>query len=325
LFFGFNDLLQTVDFVVIESAQVGFTCQVIVPLLLQLVFVEVCQLLDALVVFYVVLFLLHTHFPLFTHQTVQVVFVFFASLSQSAAQFVGFSLSFFKFVAQSLQFCLVEVLEFFFVFPVSSDEVVFGVFIFSFDHVKFMVFLVFNFLDFVFKERDFSIESFVLELGFTSHIFELKVLFLNFIFKFSNVEFLEFIVAELRSFQSLDLIQSIVFIPVFELADFDLFHVFDVNDLVVESVDFNYKLFNLDLVLMVLDVEVIENFLFLGFGKVGVGVLVVEFLFEGPGFFIFVLEKSDKVFILIDEVCVLCKKELNLILKIVDSLIFPHL
>jgi hypothetical protein len=57
--------------------------------------------------------------------------------------------------------------------------------------------LVFNFLDFVFKERDFSIESFVLELGFTSHIFELKVLFLNLIFEFSNVEFLEFIVAEL--------------------------------------------------------------------------------------------------------------------------------
>ena len=297
----------------------------IVSLLLQLVFVEVCQLLDALVVFYVILFLLHTHFALFAHQTVQVIFVLFASLSQSAPHFVGFILSFFKFVAQSLQFCLVEVLEFFFVFPMSSDEVVLSVFIFGLDHVKFMVFLVFNFLDLVFEERNFSIESFILELGFTSHVFELKVIFLNLIFKFSDIEFLEFIVAELRSFQSLDLIESIVFIPVFELADFDLFHVFDVNELVVEPVDFSDELFKLDLVLMVLDVEVIEDFLFLGFGEVGVGVLVVEFLFEGSGFFIFFLEKSDEVFVLIDKVCVLCKKELNLILKIVDSLIFPHL
>ena len=123
----------------------------------------------------------------------------------------------------------------------------------------------------------------------------------------------------------MNLIQGIIFIPVFELADFDLLHVFDVDDLVVEPVDLGDEFFDLDLVFMVLDVEVIEDFLFLGFGEVGVGVLVVEFLFEGSGLIIFVLEEPDKVFVFINKVCVLCKKELNLVLKIVDSLIFPHL
>jgi hypothetical protein len=85
------------------------------------------------------------------------------------------------------------------------------------------------------------------------------------------------------------LIQGIIFIPVFELANFDLLHVFNVDDLVMEPVDLGDEFFDLDLVFMVLDVEVIKDFLFLGLGEVGVGVLVVEFLFEGPGLIIFFL------------------------------------
>ncbi len=62
------------------------------------------------------------------------------------------------------------------------------------------------------------------------------------------------------------MIQSFIFIPVLELADFDLFHVFNVNDLIVEPIDLSDKFFDLDLVFMVLDVEVVKNFLFFGFG-----------------------------------------------------------
>ncbi len=54
-------------------------------------------------------------------------------------------------------------------------------------------------------------------------------------------------------------------------------------------------------------------------------VFVVKLLFKRPGFFIFFLEKSNKIFVFIDKMGILCEEQLNLIFKIVDSLVFSHL
>lgn len=79
----------------------------------------------------------------------------------------------------------------------SSDEVVFSIFILGFDHVELMIFLVFDLLDFIFEERNFSIKSFILKLGLTSHVFELEVLFFDFVLELSDVELLQLIVTKL--------------------------------------------------------------------------------------------------------------------------------
>jgi hypothetical protein len=121
------------------------------------------------------------------------------------------------------------------------------------------------------------------------------------------------------------LIEGFVFVPVLELADLDLFHVFNVNNLIVEPIDFSDKLFDLGLVLVVLDVEVVKDFLFFGFSEVGMSVFVVEFLFKGPRFLVFLLEEPDKILVFIDKMGILCEQQLNLVLKIVDSLVFSHL
>lgn len=47
-----------------------------------------------------------------------------------------------------------QVFEFFLVFAMRPDQVVFGVLVFCFDHVEFMVFLVLDFLDLIFQERN---------------------------------------------------------------------------------------------------------------------------------------------------------------------------
>jgi hypothetical protein len=170
---------------------------VIVALLFKLVFIESCQVSNSLVVFYIVFFLLYSHLALLTHQSVQVVLVLFSCLSQSTTEFVDFSLSLFKFVAQPFEFSLMQVLQLFLILSVSSNQVVFSIFIFCFDHVQLVIFLVFNFLDLVFEERDFSVESLVFKFRLTSHVFNFKILLLNLILKLPDVEFLQFVVAEL--------------------------------------------------------------------------------------------------------------------------------
>lgn len=121
------------------------------------------------------------------------------------------------------------------------------------------------------------------------------------------------------------MVQSFIFIPVLKLADLNLLHVFDVDNLIMEPIDFGNKFFDLDLMFMVLDVEVIKNFLFFGFSEIRVSVFVVEFLFKGPCFLIFFLEESDKILVFIDKMGILCEEELNLVFEIVDSFVFSHL
>ncbi len=79
----------------------------------------------------------------------------------------------------------------------SSDQVVFSVFIFCLDHIEFVIFLVFDFLDLVFEEGNFSIKSLVFEFGFTSHVFKFEILFFNFILEFSDVKLLQLVVTKL--------------------------------------------------------------------------------------------------------------------------------
>ena len=161
-----------------------------------------------------------------------------------------------------------------------SDQVVLSVLVLRLDHVKFVIFLVLDFLDLVFQERDFSVESLVFKFGFTSHVLKFKVLFLDFILEFSDVELLQLVVAKLRPFQGLNLVQGFIFVPILELTDFDLFHVFNVNNLIVEPIDFGDKFFDLYLVFVILDVEVVKHFLLFGFGEVGMSVFVVKLLFK---------------------------------------------
>lgn len=80
-----------------------------------------------------------------------------------------------------------------------------------------------------------SIQSFSLQFSLSSGILQFEGFFLNLILQFSDIEFLEFIITELWSLQWLNMIHCLIFILVFELRNFDLFHIFDVYDLIMQA------------------------------------------------------------------------------------------
>lgn len=47
-----------------------------------------------------------------------------------------------------------KIFEFFLILSMGSDQIVFGIFILSFDHVEFMFLLILQFLDLIFQECD---------------------------------------------------------------------------------------------------------------------------------------------------------------------------
>lgn len=77
--------------------------------------------------------------------------------------------------------------------------------------------------------------------------------------------------------------------------------------------------------LLVLDVEVIEDLLLFCFGDVGVVVLCVKLAFPEINFCILLLDQFDEILILLHEVGILGKEELDLLLQVVDLLILAHL
>lgn len=154
LFLGFNNLFKTVDFVGVVLFEIALTGRVIVALLGELVFIESSEFFNALVVSDIVLLEFDSHFALFAGQSVQLVLVLFSCFSQPAAQIVHFVLPFLQLITQPFEFGLMQVLEFFFIFAMRPDQVVFGVLVLCFDHVELVVFLVFDFLDLVFQERN---------------------------------------------------------------------------------------------------------------------------------------------------------------------------
>ena len=81
----------------------------------------------------------------------------------------------------------------------------------------------------------------------------------------------------------------------------------------------------MNLVLLVLDVEVVEYFPLFGLGLVGVGSLRVEFPLPDLNFTIFLLNQLDKVFVLVDEMCVLGQQQFDFLLQIVNFLTLSDL
>lgn len=47
-----------------------------------------------------------------------------------------------------------KIFEFFFILSMGSDQIIFGIFILGFDHVEFMLFLIFEFFNLIFQECD---------------------------------------------------------------------------------------------------------------------------------------------------------------------------
>lgn len=79
------------------------------------------------------------------------------------------------------------------------------------------------------------------------------------------------------------------------------------------------------LVLLVLDVEVVEDFLLLCLSDAGVAVLAVEFPLPDFNFVVLLLNQLDQVLILIHEMSVLRQQQLDLLLQIIDFLALPDL
>lgn len=77
--------------------------------------------------------------------------------------------------------------------------------------------------------------------------------------------------------------------------------------------------------LLVFDVQVIEYFPLFGLGEVGVVVLAVELAFPDVDFSVLLLDESDEVFILIDEVGVLGQQQFYLLLEVFQLLVAAYL
>ena len=60
--------------------------------------------------------------------------------------------------------------------------------------------------------------------------------------------------------------------------------------------------------LLIFDVEVIKDLLFLGLGDVGMSGFIVEFLLPHLNFRVFLLDKFDQVLVFINEMSVLSKQ-----------------
>lgn len=188
-----------------------------------------------------------------------------------------------------------------------------------------MLLLVLQLFNFISQERDFSIESFIFELRFSSKILYFKVLFFNLIFEFSYIQLLKLVVSVLRSFKGLNLIHGFIFVFVFKLTEFYLFHIFHINHLIMESINFGNQFINLMLMFLVFDIEMIKDFLLFSLNDVGVSVLMIKLLLQKTNVFIFLLEQFNEILILINEMSILSQQKFDFIFEIVDSLIFSHL
>lgn len=76
---------------------------------------------------------------------------------------------------------------------------------------------------------------------------------------------------------------------------------------------------------LIFDVEMVEYFFLFGFGHVWVVVFWVEFAFPDVYLVIFLLDQTDQIFILVDEMSVLSQQQLDLILQIIDLFGLPHM
>jgi len=81
----------------------------------------------------------------------------------------------------------------------------------------------------------------------------------------------------------------------------------------------------LDLVLLVLDIKMIKDLLLFGFSDVGVVVLSIELALPKVDLGVLLLNQLDEVLILLHEMGVLGKQQLDLLLEVVDLLVLPHL
>ena len=77
--------------------------------------------------------------------------------------------------------------------------------------------------------------------------------------------------------------------------------------------------------LLVLDIKMIEDLLLFGFSDVGVVVLSVELALPKVDLGVLLLDQLDEVLILLHEMGVLGKQQLDLLLEVVDLLVLPHL
>jgi len=104
LFLSFDNLLETVYFVSVESLKISFACQVIIAFELKLVFVEGSQLLDALIVLDID-FYFSSDFSFLPFSPVSLLRSFFIFPCQFFSIYLQvrsiFVLSFFKLITQS--------------------------------------------------------------------------------------------------------------------------------------------------------------------------------------------------------------------------------
>ncbi len=81
----------------------------------------------------------------------------------------------------------------------------------------------------------------------------------------------------------------------------------------------------MNLVLLVLDIKMIKDLLLFGFSDVGVVVLSIELALPKVDLGVLLLDQLDEVLILLHEMGVLGKQQLDLLLEVVDLLVLPHL
>lgn len=77
--------------------------------------------------------------------------------------------------------------------------------------------------------------------------------------------------------------------------------------------------------LLVLDVKMIKNLLLFSFSDVGVVVLSIKLALPKVDLSVLLLDQLDEVLILLHEMGVLGKQQLDLLLEVVDLLVLPHL
>lgn len=226
----------------------------------------------------------------------------------------------FKFVCESFHFGLLQILRLLFVFFEPSRNVIFAVIILSDDKLQLMCLLSFNLFDFVFQKGNFPIEPLIVNLGFSLQVLNLEVSLLHFSLQFIYVQLLELVVAILRPFQILNLINCLILIFVLQCVQLNVLQSLHILQLVMEPADLGQQFIDLNLMFLVLDIEMIENFSLFHFSNIGVIVFPFEPALPGLHLSFLLLDQFDQTLIFIHEVWILCKKHFNFLFKFIHPI-----